>query len=152
VYQRLMFFTGFVCSLASVSGIGCATTGSTPDESSSSAQTFPQQVAAGQALYGQHCSECHGSAGQGDTAPRLVGLKEGALPLEPPAERKVRKTQFVTVADVAGFVVQHMPPKKGGSLTADEYWAILAFDLQANGINLDGKLTPELAGTLTIPR
>jgi hypothetical protein len=45
-----------------------------------------------------------------------------------------------------------MPPKKGGSLPADTYWAILAFDLHANGIDLPAPLTPEMAATLTIPR
>jgi hypothetical protein len=58
----------------------------------------------------------------------------------------------VTVADVAEFVVHNMPPKKGGSLSADQYWAILAFDLHANGIDLPSKLTPEVASSLTIPR
>ena len=85
-------------------------------------------------------------------APRVVGLKEGALPLDPPATSKGRKERFVTVADVAGFVVANMPPKKGGSLSADQYWAILAFDLHANGIDLPAPLTPAMAGTLTIPR
>jgi cytochrome c len=131
---------------------GCATTQPTTAEPSSAPQTFADQVAAGQILYGKNCAECHGAAGQGDTAPRLVGLKEGALPLDPPADRKFRKTPFVTVADVADFAVHNMPPKKGGSLTADEYWAILAFDLHANGIDLDKKLTPDVASTLTIPR
>jgi hypothetical protein len=45
-----------------------------------------------------------------------------------------------------------MPPKAPGSLSAEEYWAILAFDLSANGIQLEQKLSPELAATLTIPR
>jgi hypothetical protein len=45
-----------------------------------------------------------------------------------------------------------MPPKKAGSLPADQYWAILAFDLHANGIDLPAPLTPEAAATLTIPR
>jgi len=45
-----------------------------------------------------------------------------------------------------------MPPRAPGSLSAEEYWAVLAFDLSANGITLDQKLTPELAATLTIPR
>jgi mono/diheme cytochrome c family protein len=40
----------------------------------------------------------------------------------------------------------------GGQLTADEYWAILAFDLHANGIDLDKKLTLDVAKVLTIPR
>jgi hypothetical protein len=56
------------------------------------------------------------------------------------------------VADVATFVVAAMPPKAPGSLSGEAYWAILAFDLSANGIVLDQKLTPELASTLTIPR
>jgi mono/diheme cytochrome c family protein len=140
-------------SLALAAAVGCATTQpNTTAEPSGAPQTFADQVAAGQALYGKNCAECHGAAGQGDTAPRVVGLKEGALPLEPPADRKFRKTRFVTVADVAEFAVANMPPKKGGSLTADEYWAILAFDLHANGIDLDKKLTPDVAATLTIPR
>ncbi|MDB4982934.1 MAG: hypothetical protein JWM82_3686, partial [Myxococcales bacterium] len=114
--------------------------------------TFAGQVAAGGALYGQNCASCHGDAGQGGKAPRLVGLKEGALPLDPPADRQFRKTRFVTVADVAQFVVANMPPKKGGSLPADQYVSILAFDLSANGITLPTPLTLAVAQTLTIPR
>jgi S-disulfanyl-L-cysteine oxidoreductase SoxD len=115
--------------------------------------SFADQVAQGQTLYVNNCAKCHGDAGQGtDKGPRVVGLKEGALPLDPPAGRKYRKSRFVTVADVAGFVVSNMPPGNAGSLTNDEYWAILAFDLHANGIDLPSPLTPELAKTLTIPR
>lgn len=36
-------------------------------------------------------------------------------------------------------------------LTAPD-WAILAFDLKANGIERQQKLTPELAATLEVPR
>ena len=134
---------------------GCATAPATPAAAGPSAAapaTFADQVAAGQTLYAQNCASCHGDAGQGDKAPRVVGIKEGALPLDPPADRKYRKTRFVTVADVATFVVANMPPKKAGSLTADQYWAILAFDLHANGIDLPAPLTPAMAATLTIPR
>lgn len=131
----------------------CATSSTPPPAAAAAAPTsFAEQVAAGQALYAQHCANCHGDAGQGGKAPRVVGLKEGALPLDPPADRKFRKEQFVTVADVAKFVVANMPPNKGGSLPADQYWAILAFDLHANGIDLPAPLTPEMAATLTIPR
>jgi hypothetical protein len=46
-----------------------------------------------------------------------------------------------------------MPPKAPGSLPAEQYWAILAFDLKANGIDLgDKKLDGELAKTLEVPR
>jgi cytochrome c len=114
--------------------------------------TFADQVALGQTLYGAHCASCHGNSGEGAGAPAVVGLDKGALPLDPPANAKYRKTQFKTVADVASFVVKYMPAKTPGSLTEEQYWAILAFDLKANGIELDKKLDGALAATLTIPR
>ena len=79
----------------------------------------------------------------------MVGLSSGALPLAP-RPGSARTSQFLTVADVASFVVANMPPKAPGSLSPEEYWAILAFDLSANGVTLEQKLTPELAPTLTI--
>jgi mono/diheme cytochrome c family protein len=152
VSLKLSLVAASLFSFALAAAVGCATSRSNGPEAASSSRTFSDQVAAGQTLYARHCAECHGSAGQGDAAPRLVGLKEGALPLDPPSDRKFRKGRFVTVADVADFVVHNMPPKKGGSLSADQYWAILAFDLLANGIDLPSKLTPEVASSLTIPR
>jgi cytochrome c len=117
------------------------------------ATTFAEQVTQGQALFAANCASCHGDAGQGTmAAPALVGLSTGALPLNPPPTAKVRKTQFVMVADVANFAVANMPASAPGSLSMDDYWAILAFDLSANGITLMQPLTPELAATLTIPR
>jgi hypothetical protein len=53
---------------------------------------------------------------------------------------------------VAEFVVKNMPGDAPGSLSADDYYAILAFDLHANGIDLDQKLDGTLAASLTIPR
>jgi mono/diheme cytochrome c family protein len=103
-------------------------------------RTFAEQVASGQKLYGNNCASCHGSGGEGPNAPRVVGLEKGALPLDPPAGAKYRKTQFKTAADVAGFVVKNMPPNAGGSLEESEYWSILAFDLHANGVDLPTKL------------
>jgi mono/diheme cytochrome c family protein len=127
----------------------------TPPEQPPPAEPSPFAVQAdeGGKLYAQHCAECHGEAGEGKKGPKVVGLKEGALPLDPPKGAKMRKTKFTTVADVADFVVKNMPPKKAGTLKPEEYLAILAFDLRANGIDLkDKKLDMELAKTLTIPR
>lgn len=115
--------------------------------------TFAEQVTQGQALYVANCAHCHGASGEGTDAPRLVGLDKGALPLDPPAGAKFRKTQFKTVMDVAEFVVANMPPNKAGTLSTEEYFSILAFDLKANGIDLgEKKLDAELAKTLVIPR
>ena len=157
-FQKLgRMFLGFLSAAAfSVLG-GCATSSSPAAAPAAAAPaappaSFAAQVAEGQTLYGNNCANCHGDAGQGGKAPRVVGIKDGALPLDPPADRKYRKGRFVTVADVAQFVVANMPPGKAGSLTNDQYWAILAFDLHANGIDLPSPLTPEAAQTLTIPR
>lgn len=68
------------------------------------------------------------------------------------AGAKYRKTQFKTVADIAGFVVKSMPAKAPGSLAEEQYWAILAFDPKANGIELDRKLDATVASTPTVPR
>jgi cytochrome c len=149
-------FLGFVsAAIFSVLG-GCA---SNPPPAAASGSTaaapasFAEQVTQGQKLYADNCANCHGDSGQGTAkAPKVVGLKDGALPMDPPADRKYRKNKFVTVADVAEFTVANMPPGKAGSLTNDQYWAVLAFDLHANGIDLPSPLTPEVAKTLTIPR
>ena len=122
-------------------------------EAPSTPTTFEEQVALGQTLYGANCASCHGDSGQGSaTAPPVVGIDKGALPLDPPAKAQYRKAQFKTVADIAAFVVKNMPPKAPGSLTEEQYWSILAFDLKANGIQLDKKLDGALAATLTVPR
>jgi len=115
--------------------------------------TFAEQVALGQDLYGKNCASCHGASGAGTAnAPPVVGLDRGALPLEPPQTAQYRKGQFKTVADIAEFVVANMPAKAPGSLNGEQYWAILAFDLKANGINLEQPLDGELAKTLEVPR
>jgi cytochrome c len=126
----------------------------TPAASVAPPANFAEQVTLGQKLYGEKCAGCHGNSGEGSKdAPAVVGLDKGALPLAPAATAKYRKTQFKTVADIADFVVKAMPPKAPGSLTAEEYFAILAFDLKANGIDLgDKKLDGELAKTLEVPR
>lgn len=109
------------------------------------------QIAMGQSLYSENCASCHGAAGEGKGgAPPVVGA--GALPLDPRPGSK-RAAQFKTAADVGGWVKANMPPKAPGSLSDDQYWAILAFDLKANGVDLGGKrLDAALAQTLVIPR
>ena len=101
-------------------------------------QTGADQAAEGAKLFGKHCAKCHGKAGEGTKkAPPVVG--KDALPLDPPAGAKVRKTQFHTAQDVAAFVAEKMPANKPGSLKADQYYDILAFDLKANGVDVSGK-------------
>jgi cytochrome c len=102
------------------------------------ARADADQATEGGKLYAKHCARCHGDAGQGGKkAPPIVG--KDALPLDPPKGAKLRKAQFHTAQDVAEFVSAKMPANKPGSLKADEYYAILAFDLKANGVDVTGK-------------
>src|SRR5690606_13234174 len=81
---------------------GCSSGGGGSDDTGDGdgdERTFEEQVADGAALYGMHCAHCHGDGGEGTPdGPAVVGA--GALPLDPPEERMVRMTQFVTAADI----------------------------------------------------
>jgi mono/diheme cytochrome c family protein len=115
----------------------CAsTTDRAPETGGISGGASGDQVALGAKLYGENCASCHGASGEGGKAPPLVG--KAALPLDPPATAKFRKAQFHTGADVFAFVKATMPPV-GNKLTDEQYAAILAFDLKANGVDMTGK-------------
>jgi mono/diheme cytochrome c family protein len=99
---------------------------------------FGDQVADGAKLFGKYCATCHGESGEGSKkSPPLVG--KNALPLDPPPAAKVRKEKFHTAKDVLDFISKNMPAKKPGSLKPEEYAAILAFDLKANGVDVSNK-------------
>jgi cytochrome c len=100
--------------------------------------TGAAQAENGAKLYAKHCAKCHGDNGEGTKkAPAVVG--KSALPLDPPAGAKKRTTKFRTAMDVAEFVVKNMPGDKPGSLKPEEYFDILAFDLEANGVDVSNK-------------
>jgi S-disulfanyl-L-cysteine oxidoreductase SoxD len=110
--------------------------------------TAEQQAERGAELYGQHCAECHGDAGQGGgKAPPLVGKQ--ALPLDPRKGSK-RNVQFKTALDVFTWVKANMPPTAPGSLSDEDYVAILAFDLKANGVALEKPLDGAQAAELQL--
>lgn len=108
-------------------------------------------IARGQELYGANCAKCHGDAGQGtDKGPAVVGVATGALPRAPRAGAK-RTVEFRTAGDILSWMSVNMPGDKPGSLPAEDYLAILAFDLSANGVELgETPLTAEAAATMVI--
>lgn len=132
-----------MCPLA-----GCSSSDDEPPPEQEMA-TFEQQVERGGTLYGTHCAECHGNAGQGTSeAPAVVG--EGALPRTPPATRTVRTAEFETALDVFVFASENMPGDDPGSLADQEMVDILAFALFANGVVLEEPLGFENAGDIVI--
>lgn len=116
----------------------------------SSPRTADQQIARGGQLFVANCAKCHGDSGQGsEDAPPLVG--QGALPLDPRPEQK-RAVKFHTAQDVAQFVTTQMPPKESAraKITPDDYWAILAFALNANGVALKEPAGPGNAASIVL--
>ncbi len=111
-----------------------------------------EQVLAGKDLFMRHCAHCHGGSGEGGDAPRLVDLDRGALPLEPPADARLRTDEFRTAADVVQFASINMPIDAPGSLSLDEYYAVVAFLLDENGITSESVLDTDSAAELEIPR
>jgi mono/diheme cytochrome c family protein len=106
------------------------------------------QIDQGKQLYVDHCAKCHGNAGQGsDKAPPVVGKQ--AFPQKPRAGAK-RDAEFHTAADVFAWTTQHMPGDAPGSLATDQYLAIFAFDLTANGVTLDKPLDGPAAQAIVL--
>jgi mono/diheme cytochrome c family protein len=106
------------------------------------------QIEQGKKLYTDNCSKCHGAAGQGTKdAPPVVG--KDAFPLDPRPKAK-RDVKFHTAADVFAWASKNMPAKKPGTLTTDQYLAIFAFDLTANGIKLDKPLDGAAAAKIVL--
>jgi len=137
---------GLGIAAALLLAIGCAHgSGGEAGAGTVTAADAKSQAAAGGKLYADHCASCHGDSGEGipGGAPAVVG--KDALPLDPPASAKYRKATFHTVRDVYDFVKANMPAKAPGSLSQDQYLAIVAFDLMANGVDLTGKppFTPD---------
>lgn len=113
-------------------------------------ETAAAQIERGGRAYGQYCARCHGDAGQGSPkAPPVVGT--GALPLDPRPGQK-RGSQFHNALDVAMFATKNMPPDADvrAKLSASDYWAVLAFDLSANGIQLSAPLSAENAASFVL--
>jgi len=110
--------------------------------------TLETQVEQGKALYVENCAKCHGDAGEGDDkAPPVVGAD--AFPLAP-REGAKRDVEFHTAADVFAWATTHMPPTNPGGLSTDEYLAIFAFDLTANGVKLEKPLDGPAAQAIVL--
>jgi cytochrome c len=112
------------------------------------ATTVAAQIEQGKQLYVAKCASCHGDGGQGtDKGPPVVGKE--AFPLKPRDGAK-RDVEFHTAADVFGWASKHMPAKAPGTLAFDEYLAIFAFDLTANGVTLEQPLDAAKAQSIVL--
>lgn len=81
------------------------------------------QAQAGQQVYTSICIGCHGPNLQGVVGPALVG---GAF-----------QATWQNAAALFNYVSQNMPLNNPGSLSREQYWNVVAFLLQRNGIEPD---------------
>ena len=129
----------------------CSHSSSTPATTTSSAVTgdpVAAQIEQGKQLYVANCASCHGNAGEGSKdAPPVVG--KDAFPLDARPGQK-RDVKFHTAADIFGWASAHMPPKNPGSIPTDQFLAIFAFDLTANGIKLEKPLDATQAQAIVL--
>lgn len=117
-------------------------------EAAGGATTAAAQIDQGKQLYVEKCAKCHGDAGQGTAkGPPVVGPE--AFPQKPRQGAK-RDVEFHTAADVFAWASKNMPGGAPGSLTTDQYLAIFAFDLTANGIQLDKPLDAPAAQAIVL--
>jgi mono/diheme cytochrome c family protein len=94
----------------------------TPDSRQGNAAEPPKiyteaQAEQGKQVYAQNCAACHGDQLQGKTAPAIAGTAF------------LRKAELLdwSVADMRTIVVTQMPRDNPGSLSPDQYAAVLAY-------------------------
>jgi mono/diheme cytochrome c family protein len=135
-------------TMASVIFIAALALGTTAITIADPPKDAATQIEQGKKLYTDNCASCHGKAGEGTKdAPPVVG--KDAFPLDPRPKAK-RNVKFHTAADVFAWATKNMPAKKPGSLKTDEYLAIFAFDLTANGVKLDKPLDGPAAAKIVL--
>jgi cytochrome c len=99
------------------------------------------QVAAGHAVYVKHCARCHGEKGEGIEAPALIGEAANRLQSYPTAAILYRYVRFL------------MPLDAPDSLPEGDYWAVVAYLLERNGVIGDNvPVGPETAEQILIKR
>jgi S-disulfanyl-L-cysteine oxidoreductase SoxD len=85
------------------------------------AQQASPQVTQGRAIYAARCANCHGSNGEGDKGPSLVGENHNL-------------SGYGTADVLYDYTRQVMPADRPGRLLEVQYWAVLAYILDANGL------------------
>lgn len=104
------------------------------DEPPPEAAAPKTQIERGEQLFADSCAGCHGDRGEGlEGRPAIAG--KGALPLDPPEGAKSRTAQFKTALDLFQFLKSDMPPIAPGSLSDEQYFAIVAFQLKESGVD-----------------
>jgi len=85
----------------------------------------------GQQIYTQTCAGCHGSEGEGASAPELVGENESLTSDFP--DRGVA-AMWPYAPTLFEYIRRAMPPQDPWSLSVDQTYAVLAYVFELNGL------------------
>jgi cytochrome c len=115
------------------------------------------QAKAGAETFQRQCARCHGPIGEGQDniyrglrSPELIG--PNSFPVAPRPYQKLRHFEFHSVRDIYEFASAAMPADQPASLSSDEYWDVITYLLQANGVLADRKpLDESIAAQIPIP-
>jgi cytochrome c len=94
---------------------------------SEEARAQPDQIAAGQMVFQEICSRCHGESGQGEEAPAIIGADS-------------QLASFRTTPRLFDYILESMPDDEPGALTGEQAYAVLAFLLSQNALNGEGMM------------
>ena len=94
----------------------------------------PDQLARGEAVWNNVCAECHGPNSTDPDAPLLLSL--GSLKSYPHAQAAFE------------YARDSMPSDNPASLPEQDYWDVLAYILNQQGLVHDVQLGPDTAGAI----
>ena len=122
-------FLRFVHVALAVAIVGLATTGHAGQPPAGASATAPAalftdaQATRGEAVYRQSCGSCHGAALNGASAPSLTGPRFAASWGNP----------RISLDDLFFVISTTMPPRASNTVSAQDYAAVFAYILKANG-------------------
>lgn len=169
-------FTMAALSLSFLAGLSVACASTPPGAADANLATAKKVSPPGADVFQRECAACHGKRGEGlSSAPGIMG--PGALPLykrdpadstNPAFQQQAQYRQsetgvgntdkrgaFRTAQDLYNYVSKEMPlPKsRAGSLTPEEYWAVVNFILVGHGVNVPpGGVNESNAASVVIER
>ena len=88
----------------------------------------------GAKVYSQKCAACHGATGSEGQAPALVATKKDSSLPRGQGRGRVIITYSPFATTIWDYINRAMPLKQGGTLKADEVYAVMAFLLYKNGV------------------